>query len=93
MRDNNRATAFVDTNDKTIKSIRSTVANSKAIEPAYLFTMSVKDHTVHRAIPVAYMICGSESRYIDFLAISQGFPCQLTYTKLPILVVTLSRSG
>ncbi|KAI1287927.1 hypothetical protein EDD11_010120 [Mortierella claussenii] len=59
----NETIACMDSTHRTVKSINPSATNDKAYASAYLFTILIKDRNVQRGIPVAFMICGSESSY------------------------------
>jgi hypothetical protein len=62
----NRDIYCMDSTHKTVKGIKRVLLDEGriAFKPAYLFTLLVKDRTVMKGIPVSFMICPSESRYI-----------------------------
>ncbi|KAF9081693.1 hypothetical protein BGX27_004815, partial [Mortierella sp. AM989] len=54
----------MDSTHNAVKGIKRVLSDEGRIayKPAYLFTLLVKDRTVMKGIPVAFMICPSESR-------------------------------
>jgi len=57
----NRLIACMDSTHKVVRSLRSDEKIKNTFTSAYLYTILVKDRNVQRGIPVAYMICNSES--------------------------------
>lgn len=60
MHDNDKVVCM-DSTHKTVKSLRPNPDTKKAYASAYLFTILVKDKKVQSSIPIAFMICNSES--------------------------------
>lgn len=56
----------IDSTHKTVKDITPIEEGSKVYNSAYLFTLLVKDKDIHQGIPVSFMTCKSESRYVFF---------------------------
>jgi hypothetical protein len=54
----------MDSTHKTAKDIAPIEEGSKIHNSVYLFTLLVKDKDIHQGIPVAFMACKSESRYL-----------------------------
>jgi len=59
----------MDSTHKTAKDITPIKEGSRIHNSAYLFTLLVKDKDVHQGIPVAFMACKSESRYVFIFCI------------------------
>ncbi|KAF9342406.1 hypothetical protein BGX34_008215, partial [Mortierella sp. NVP85] len=57
----NRLIACMDSTHKVVRSLRPDEKIKNTFTSAYLYTILVKDRDVQRGIPVAYMICNSES--------------------------------
>jgi len=57
----NRLVACMDSTHKVVRSLRQDEAKRNIFTSAYLYTILVKDRNVQRGIPVAFMICNSES--------------------------------
>lgn len=51
----------MDSTHRVVKSLRPDPENKKAHGTAYLFTILVKDRQAHSGIPIAFMVCNSES--------------------------------
>jgi len=60
MKDNDTISCM-DSTHKTVKSLKPSKDKDKVFASAYLFTILVKDRNVQRGIPIAFMICSSES--------------------------------
>ncbi|KAF9536271.1 hypothetical protein EC957_011755, partial [Mortierella hygrophila] len=58
---NNKGIVCMDSTHRTVKSLRPDPNNPKANGTAYLFTILVKDRQSRSGIPIAFMVCNSES--------------------------------
>ena len=53
----------MDSTHKVVRSMRPAETETKKVfTSAYLYTILVKDQNVQRGIPIAFMICNSESK-------------------------------
>lgn len=51
----------MDSTHKTVKSLKPDPKNDKRFASAYLFTLLVKDVKTQLGVPIAFMVCNSES--------------------------------
>ncbi|KAK3819330.1 MAG: hypothetical protein J3R72DRAFT_497555, partial [Linnemannia gamsii] len=58
---NNKGIVCMDSTHRTVKSLRPDPKHPKAHGTAYLFTILVKDRQSRSGIPIAFMVCNSES--------------------------------
>lgn len=54
----------MDSTHKTVKSLKPSPEDDKIFNSAYLFTILVRDRKSQTGIPIAFMVCNSESSYI-----------------------------
>jgi hypothetical protein len=54
----------MDSTHKIVRSMKPDESKKKVFTSGYLFTILVKDKNVQMGIPVAFMICSSESTYV-----------------------------
>lgn len=54
----------MDSTHKTVKSLKPDPENDKRFTSAYLFTLLVKDVQTQLGVPVAFMVCNSESMQV-----------------------------
>lgn len=54
----------MDSTHKTVRHLRPIEESGKEYKSGYLFTLLVKDRVVQKSILIAFLICGSESRYL-----------------------------
>lgn len=57
----NATIVCMDSTHKAVKSLKPSAENDKVFTSAYLFTILVKDRKVQTGIPIAFMVCNSES--------------------------------
>ncbi|KAK3805237.1 MAG: hypothetical protein JOS17DRAFT_768795 [Linnemannia elongata] len=60
----NTTIVCMDSTHKTVKSLKPSPENDKVYTSAYLFTILVRDRKSQTGIPIAFMVCNSESSYI-----------------------------
>jgi len=58
---NNNNIVCMDSTHKVVKSLRPSLQDDDAFASAFLFTILVKDRQVQTGIPIAFMVCNSES--------------------------------
>ncbi|KAG0045534.1 hypothetical protein BGZ83_009265 [Gryganskiella cystojenkinii] len=94
----NSTSAFIDTNDTAVKSIKRNVANSRVTTSAYLVTLLVTDKTIQGSVPIAYMICGSESsvvleKWLTWLKTDCGFSASTLMVDCSLADVEIIKRG
>ncbi|KAF8946225.1 hypothetical protein BGZ47_001047 [Haplosporangium gracile] len=58
---NNKGILCMDFTHRVVKSLKPDPINEEVHGTAYLFTILVKDREAHSGIPIAFMVCNSES--------------------------------
>lgn len=70
---NNSGIVCMDSTHKTVKSLYPDPENINVFPSAYLYTLLVRDREANSGIPIAFMVCNSESMYVAFLHVSFFF--------------------
>ncbi|KAG0051897.1 hypothetical protein BGZ83_003224 [Gryganskiella cystojenkinii] len=61
----NRGVVCMDSTHKTVKSLLPDPKDDKVFPSAYLFTLLVRDREANCGVPIAFMVCNSESMPLD----------------------------